>query len=306
MSQVGTEYWSPVMPPGPVVGLDGNQYASYPVLPKAKEEMPLSEQAVERFQEKYDYSYATQRRRLSSTGCTDSNSSSSVDGNELSDQEKAQVESCFRGLKTQVFVASSLANLYLGTNGEDSSWKLSYTGIPVVILDTGEAKSRTKRQMRILLAERGSCFTLWQDLIDNLSSYKVSGPAFHTMCLSSDHSKLIGFSFDCARAAEQLWRHIEKLTSNPENISLSVPGAKRRNSKKLKKQVKICDKLPEKCNISQPCCFQHIINVNLSDRSRYFSLRTLMPTESLTPHPHPSNHSSSPELSSDSELPTQV
>lgn len=42
------------------------------------------------------------RRRLSSIGGTDSNSSGSVDTSDLTDCERAQVESCFRGLKTQV------------------------------------------------------------------------------------------------------------------------------------------------------------------------------------------------------------
>lgn len=36
-----------------------------------------------------------------------------------------------------------------------------------------------------ILAERGSCFALWKDTIDNLSDYRVAGPAFHTMCLST-------------------------------------------------------------------------------------------------------------------------
>lgn len=198
----------------------------------------------------------------------------------VSEGERAQVDSFFRGLKTQVFVCGSLTNLYLGSTaqGQEGAWELRFTGIPVVLLDTGEARSRNKRRIQILLAERGSCFTLWQDTIDNLSSYREAGPAFHTMCLSSDHSTLVGLSFDCPQAAQQLWDHIERLTSCPENISLSGPGARGRGRKSPKKPPKAKPvPLPSKAHISQPCCFQHVTSVDRKDRDRYFSLQTLVP-----------------------------
>ncbi|KAK7575799.1 hypothetical protein V9T40_012085 [Parthenolecanium corni] len=172
---------------------------------------------------------------------------------------------------TWVFVCSSLANLYYSDSSNEPSWVLQYTGIPVVLLDTGETRSRNKRRIQILLAERGSCFKLWQDTIDNLSSYKVAGHAFHTMFLSSDHRKIIGLSFDCDQAAHEMWLHVERLTSCPENISLSVPGAKSKKVKKLPPP-----RLPEKSTISQPCCFQHVTSVDLNDKARYFSMQTLL------------------------------
>lgn len=100
---------------------------------------------------------------------------------------------------------------------------------------------------------------------------QVSGAAFHTMCLSSDHTRLAGLSFDNSKAANELWQHIERLVSCPENISLSVPGKKKKKSPQ-KKVV-----LPAKSNISQPCQFQHVTSVDAADRSRYFSLQTLVP-----------------------------
>jgi len=170
-----------------------------------------------------------------------------------------------------VFVCNSLANLYCSDSPSEPSWLLQYTGIPVVLLDAGETRSRNKRRIQILLAERGSCFKLWQDTIDNLSAYKVAGHAFHTMYLSSDHRKIIGLSFDSDQAAHELWLHIERLTSDPQNISLSVPGAK---NKKVKKPPP--PRLPEKSTISQPCCFQHVTSVDPNDKARYFSMQTLL------------------------------
>lgn len=83
----------------------------------------------------------------------------------------------------QVYVSSSLANLYEGIRKKD--WRLVYTGVPVLLYDKGFARSRTQPRVTFVLAERGTCFALWKDTIDNLSNYKVAGPAFHTMCLSS-------------------------------------------------------------------------------------------------------------------------
>lgn len=97
------------------------------------------------------------------------------------------------------------------------------------------------------------------------------------MCLSSDHTTLIGISFDVASAAEQMYQHIEKLVSCPENISLSAPGKKK---KKKEKHVKLAP-LPPKSHISQPCCFQHVTSVDLQDRSRYVSLQRYISTNNV-------------------------
>lgn len=172
-----------------------------------------------------------------------------------------------------------MANLYTKTP-QDTDWKLKYMGIPVILLDVGEARSRNKRRIQIILAERGTCFMLWHDIIDNLSSYKVAGEAFHTMYRSTDHTEHIGISFDVVKAAQEMWSHIEHLISDPENISLSAPGKKKK--KKEKKSNKPAP-LPEKSYISQPCCFQHVTTVARDDRSRYVSLRELVPKVATFP-----------------------
>jgi len=172
-----------------------------------------------------------------------------------------------------VFVCGSLANLYLGSTSCEGQWELSHMGIPVLVLDSGETRSRNKRRIQIVLAERGTCFTLWQDIIDNLSSYRVAGQAFHMMHLSSDHSVLVGLSFDSPAAADEMWGHVERLTACPENISLSVLGRRGRKPRRSPKP----QPLPTKSHISQPCCFQHVTNVDAADRMRYLSLRALVP-----------------------------
>ncbi|KAJ9583755.1 hypothetical protein L9F63_021918 [Diploptera punctata] len=251
---------------------EGLQYASCPQLEK---------ESLRHLTAKYDCYQQSRRRRVSSldgsetaTDVSSSSSSSTAEERlQVTDQERIQIETFFRGLKTQVFVCGSLANLYLGSTSNEGQWELSNVGIPVLVLDSGETRSRNKRRIQIVLAERGTCFTLWQDTIDNLSSYRVAGQAFHTMHLSSDHSVLIGLSFDSASAADQMWNHVERLTACPENISLSVPGRRARKPRRSPKP----QPLPAKQHISQPCCFQHVTSVDVADRMRYLSLRALVP-----------------------------
>lgn len=55
---------------------------------------------------------------------------------------------------SQVYVSSSLANLYEGVRKKD--WRLVYTGIPVLLHDKGSARSRSSPRVTFVLAERGS------------------------------------------------------------------------------------------------------------------------------------------------------
>ncbi|XP_036329284.1 uncharacterized protein LOC118741421 [Rhagoletis pomonella] len=190
----------------------------------------------------------------------------------LSEYERVQVESFFGGLGTEIFVCSSLANLYEGT-GKEGDWRLVFTGIPVVLHDRGSARARSIPRVTLVLAERGSSFALWSDRIDNLSNYRVAGPSFHTMCLSQNHQQLIGFSFDSTDSARELHHHIEKLVSNPENIALSLPGKKKQKQKRVKPAP-----LPPKSQISQPCQFQHVTSVTKDDTDRYYSMQAFAPS----------------------------
>lgn len=87
----------------------------------------------------------------------------------------------------------------------------------------------------------------------------------------TDHSKLIGFSFDSNDAAEEFWQNMERLISDPENIALSAPGRKRKKTKKPKAKP-----LPPKSQISLPCQFSHVTQVLVEDISRYYSLQAFV------------------------------
>lgn len=69
-----------------------------------------------------------------------------------------------------------------------------------------------------------------------------------------------------------MWCCIERLISDPQNISLSVPGRKRKTEPKRSKQ----SLLPTKSQISHPCQFQHVTSVTLDDTERFFSLKSFV------------------------------
>lgn len=203
----------------------------------------------------------------------------------VTDDDVSRIETFFRGHKTQLWVCRTLANLYVegGAGASHGSWELKYTGVPVLLLDQGETRSRNKRLLQLILAEKGTGFALWRDVVDNLTSYRAQEPQFHTLYLSSDHRRRIGFSFNDARAACEFHSHIERLTADPANISLSGPGKKKNKPKEKPNKYKA----PKKTDISSPCNFQHVTTVDACDKTRFYSLQAFSKMkEALTLQPH--------------------
>lgn len=226
----------------------------------------------------------------------------------ISEKDHMKIQYALMGRKTSIFVADCLANLYImrksnfmsrpnsslsnqqsngpysgqsSASSADGEWVLKYTGVPVLLLDLGETKSRDKRRIQIVLAELGSGLALWKDVIDNLSSYKVmeGSHTFHTMHLSTDHTKIIGLSFDDEECAELFHQRVEKLTSDFANISLSGSKVKSKGKKdksSSKSSIKSKFIKPKKSEISQPCCFNHISSLTSTDKKRFPSLQNFV------------------------------
>ncbi|CAO1359094.1 unnamed protein product [Diamesa hyperborea] len=183
---------------------------------------------------------------------------SNAASSDINDNERAQIESFFSGLGTEVFVSSSLANLYEGIHKKD--WRLVYTGVPVLLYDKGSARSRSSPRVTFVLAERITCFVLWKDTIDSYENYKVLGPTLHTITLSGDDEEKFGISYFSNAPAVEVRQAIRKMLTSPEIIALSTPLSKRKSKKKSKPQP-----LPPKCQISNPCQFFHVNNITSYD-----------------------------------------
>ena len=90
----------------------------------------------------------------------DVESSSYEDPNlSVSPSDITSIESTYKGHKTKVFVCQSLANLYtcpkISTMSNSvSNWVLTFTGVPVLLLDLGTTRSRTKRYIEFDFIKR--------------------------------------------------------------------------------------------------------------------------------------------------------
>lgn len=226
--------------------------------------------------------------RLSVQGEGPARSSASI-----SEQELMQVEMFYRSHKTSVFVCLCQATLYLSdpirnslcppkvpdfeedairtSSSSFENWTLVKTGIPVLVLDSGE--SHRQRRLNLILAERGTGFGLWRDQIDCLSNYSAPTLTFHTMLLSNDHTKLIGLRFVDPVAAADFHQHIRCLTLDASDplLSLASTSGDDRKAKKAKagskRQAKAKGPAVRKADISQPCCFTHITKLDRNDGS---------------------------------------
>ena len=135
--------------------------------------------------------------------------------------------------------------------------------------------------------EKGTCFTLWQDVVDNLTRYSSTNDGlFHTLHLSTDHSIRVGLSFDSKMAAQDFHNKVLHLTNDPANVALKGPRRTLGNGKShyyldnlpnKNVEQKKNHKIPNKMDISQPCGFQHVVSVSSSDFKKYFSLQTFVP-----------------------------
>lgn len=225
----------------------------------------------------------------------------------LDEFETSKIEMFYRSHKTFVYVGQCAASLLMTetelvdggrqSRPKSQDWKLVCLGIPVLLFNRGDTRSRDKRQIRICIAEHGTGFQLWSDVIDNLSNYQPLKPTFHTMYLSTNHRKMVGFSFDNQFAALEFYRQVETIVANPWNISLTGPKKKttekfklfrRQRSKSvgraseipkespfyeppaefLQKNYRSKNRKPDKSDISAPCLFQHVTSVNLNNLDR--------------------------------------
>lgn len=216
----------------------------------------------------------------------------------ISQQDVNQVDLFYRSHKTDVRVCRSLANLYISTSKikvkppetqitrakgksfkdkksktsevkppehlkpsdfSKDEWEFSKTGIPVLVLDSG-AHLREKR-LKIVLAEKGTGFSMWQDEINKFTEYNTPHTNFHTVTISTDSTRLVGLSFDEANAATEFAEAFRSLTSGQDG-DLTNSSSKK---KKKKEKVKPNYKPPKKVDISQPVCFVHVTKLQRPD-----------------------------------------
>lgn len=231
----------------------------------------------------------------------------------LTDLEIQRIELFYRGQRTLVFVATGSARLLftraaLSANRRQSApleslWTEAAQGIPVLLLDKGGLRTRSKRQLRLCLADRKSAFPLFIDRIDHLSDYKSivartdtsnrneQNTHLHVFYLSHDHRKMAGLRFVNIDAGQSFLQRMHRMTSIPANISLTGPKATSVHSAGSQTRLAAVDqvrlgtsslfpatqssssgnkkrRLPKKSEISSPCLFQHLTSLDHDEMNR--------------------------------------
>ena len=119
----------------------------------------------------------------------------------VSDDEVRQVELFYHGLKSHIFVCTCLAELYLPVSALSNSPQISgvqnapdqlryvVMGIPLWLGsgDTRQSDSSTD-VISIILAERGTGFTLWKHPVKSENTYRRVDLTFHLLYLDSPAS----------------------------------------------------------------------------------------------------------------------
>jgi hypothetical protein len=97
-----------------------------------------------------------------------------------------KVESSYRSIGTQVYVARCLCELYITTAdrlAKLEDWILFQQGLPVWLLNSGTNPKRPSR-LSLLIAEFGSGFPIWEDRITGSSDVKQAREQHITFRLS--------------------------------------------------------------------------------------------------------------------------
>jgi len=218
----------------------------------------------------------------------------------VTSQDIVQVEMFYSSHKSTVNVCPCLAGLYVGTtksltappppastaglthhhlisnSASKNDWVFVKSGLPVLVLDSAE--SHRGRRLNVIIAERGTGFSLWRDTVDRLSDYTVRSSTFHTMSLSTDPQRVVGLSFDDPASSTEFFRNVQRMTLDStqpaalESVSQPHPSDPKRSSKKkssskgetrtTKTKVRL-----SKAAISQPCCFTHVTKLDGRDMS---------------------------------------
>ena len=180
----------------------------------------------------------------------------------LSDKDIFKIKLSLSCLSNRVVVCPSVSNLYMWEQPtrarEPNQWKYVRSGVPVLVVNSGESGARNPKGLSICLVDRESGFATWKEPLSSASSYKEQQKNFHTLTLSGASSTMAGLRFNDELAACNFVKEVEvalqdsvHVTSSPElNKVESSHHSRFRKFRKLKKT-----------EISSPCLFSHVTSI---------------------------------------------
>lgn len=166
-------------------------------------------------------------------------------------------------LSSRVVVCNAVANLYLWqpptVETSTNSWQYVRTGIPAIVVNSGDSGSRNPKGMSIYLMDKQSGFSIWKEVITANSNYREQQGNFHVLALSTGGGVMAGLRFADEDAAKMFLKDVItnledviQTSSMPEIDKLHVSTG----NEKLKKFRKL-----KKNEISSPCLFSHVTSI---------------------------------------------
>jgi len=211
----------------------------------------------------------------------------------ISRTDRLRIEMFYRSRETEVYVCSSLADLFVGSvppGGAAGRWVHVHTGVPVWLLNSG--RGRRRRELIILVAERRTGLPLWHDRITYLSNYAQaddgdsSDDTSHVMRPSSNLSSAVRISMFNRRSAAAFLDRFHRFTADPVDdlwkISDDRGGSGTGEGWPWRRRLRRClgvDRPASQDAVSQPC---HVVHISRTD-VRHPNFRAAF--AHLLPHP---------------------
>jgi len=213
----------------------------------------------------------------------------------VSRTDRLRIEMFYRSHETEVYVCSSLADLFVGAlrpggAGAAGRWVHLHTGVPVWLLNSG--RGRRRRELIVALAERRTGLPLWHDRITYLSNYtqaddgQSSDDASHVMRPSSNLSSAVRISMFNRRSAAAFIDRFHRFTADPVDdlwkISDDRGGAGTGDGWPWRRwrQRRRClggDQPESSDTVSQPCHVLHISRTDVRQPSFRAAFAHLLP-----------------------------
>lgn len=181
----------------------------------------------------------------------------------LSEKDIFKIKLSLSCLSNRVVVCGTTASLYFwqppNLESASNQWMLARSGVPVLVVSTGDCGARNPKGAYVSLVERDSGFSTWKETLMSSSNYRAQQKNFHTLMLSNGDGTMAGLRFNCEEAAnvflkdvEAAMQEVSTAASAPE-LNKLPPSASKERFKKFRKLKKV--------EISTPCLFSHVTSI---------------------------------------------
>lgn len=185
-------------------------------------------------------------------------------GERLTEKDIFKIKLSLSCLSNRVVVCGATASLYFweppSLESPSNQWTLARSGVPVLVISTGDSGGRNPKGVYLNLVERDSGFATWKEALTTSSNYREQQKNFHTLMLSNGDGTMAGFRFNCEEAANSFLKDVEAAVQEVLTAA-SAPELNKLQPNTSKERFKKFRKL-KKVEISTPCLFSHVTSIS--------------------------------------------